>query len=455
MSAGLEDGERVENERVDDALVGGVRVDAALTGGEFSDPAEADEGWADDALEDDAGVDAVLMDGVGVDAVLMDDVRVDAARVGGVSEGGLVDALMSRSSQPFGMPGSHRFRSGSYGECMTRRWPDLGSLELLLLIAEHGSLGKAARLHGITQASASRRLDTLERELGVPLLHRSTTGSRLTPQGEVVAGRARVALEAAGELLTGVEALRRDRDARVRVAASMTVAEYLLPGWLVALRRAAPDVEVGLRVANSGEVCRLAEEGEIDVGFIESPYVPEGLTARLMAQDRMVVVVGPRHPWARRRAPLEFAELAAAPLVMREPGSGTRHAVDRFLAGRDVAAPALELSSNAAVKVAVEAGVAPAVLSVLAVAAELREGRLVEAPVADFDGRRPLFAVWRGRTRLAGAAAELVRLAAASGHAGLVDPGRASLAGASGHARHMPEQRRTGDRRQPGKGAGG
>ncbi|TQS30177.1 LysR family transcriptional regulator [Microbispora sp. KK1-11] len=329
---------------------------------------------------------------------------------------------------------------------MTPRWPDLASLELLLLVAEQGSLGKAATLHGITQASASRRLDTLERELGVPLLHRSTTGSRLTPQGQVVVDWARATLTAANDLLTGVQALRGRRDARVRVAASMTVAEYLMPGWLVALRRVLPDVEVGLRVVNSGEVCRMATDGEIDAGFIESPAVPRELTSWPVAEDRLVVVVAPGHPWARRGKPLHGkpargepvpgepvpgeplsgeplsgeplsrADLAATPLVVREPGSGTRHALDRLLTGPDVAPPILELSSNAAVKVAVETGVAPAVLSRLAVAAELRDGRLIEVPVADLDLRRPLLAVWRARTRLTGPAAELVRLARTAAH---------------------------------------
>ncbi len=304
---------------------------------------------------------------------------------------------------------------------MTPRWPDLASLELLLLVAEQGSLGKAAKLHGITQASASRRLDTLERELGVPLLHRSTTGSRLTPQGQVVVDWARATLTAANDLLTGVQALRGRRDARVRVAASMTVAEYLMPGWLVALRRVLPDVEVGLRVVNSGEVCRMAMDGEIDAGFIESPAVPRELTSWPVAEDRLVVVVAPGHAWARRGEPLRGepsrgeplsrAALAATPLVVREPGSGTRLALDRLLTGPDVAPPILELSSNAAVKVAVETGVAPAVLSRLAVAAELRDERLIEVPVADLDLRRPLLAVWRARTRLTGPAAELVRLA--------------------------------------------
>ncbi|WP_213453699.1 LysR family transcriptional regulator [Rhizomonospora bruguierae] len=294
----------------------------------------------------------------------------------------------------------------------TTRWPDLASLELLLLVAEQGSLGKAARLQAITQASASRRLDTLERELGVPLLHRSTSGSRLTPQGQVVVDWARAALAASNDLLLGVRLLRRQHNASLQVAASMTVAEYLMPAWLLSLRRTMPGVEVDLRVVNSRRVGDLVRAGDIDVGFIESPSVPQGLAAKRVAQDRLAVVVAPQHPWARRREPLKVVDLAATPLVVREPGSGTRNALERALAGRGViAAPVLELSSNAAVKVAVEAGVAPAVLSALAVAAELREGRLFEVPLGDLDLRRPLRAVWRRKPRLPEPAAGLVRLA--------------------------------------------
>jgi DNA-binding transcriptional LysR family regulator len=290
-------------------------------------------------------------------------------------------------------------------------WPDLNSLELFVLVAEHGSVGRAAALHGITQASASRRLDTLERELGVPLLLRSTTGSRLTDDGRVVVDWARATLSAAGDLMAGVSALRHERAGALRVAASMTVAEYLMPGWLMAFRHSLPDVEVSLRVGNSESVGEMVRAGEVDLGFIESPAVPDGLAARRVATDRLVVVVAPGHRWARRRAPIPAAELSATPLVVREPGSGTRIALESVLGRDQMAEPLLELSSNAAVKVAVETGQAPAVLSDLAVAGEVRDGRLRDVAVADLELDRPLRAVWPRRRRLTEPAATLVRLA--------------------------------------------
>lgn len=293
-------------------------------------------------------------------------------------------------------------------------WPDLRSLHLLTLVAEHGSVGKAAAATGVSQAAASRRLDTLERDLGLALLVRDTTGSRLTEQGQVVVDWATTALEAAGDLLSGVDALRQQRRAALRVAASMTVAEYLMPGWLAAFLRTAPDVGVGLRVTNSDNVATLLREGATDVGFIESLTVPPDLGSRRVGSDRLVIVVAPGHPWARRRRPVHAEELAATPLVVREKGSGTRTTLEHLLArSHQLTAPLLELESNSAVKVAVESGMAPAVLSVLAVASELHERRLVEVRLDDVRLDRPLTAVWSRHQPLSGPATALVCIAGA------------------------------------------
>ncbi|MBB5430160.1 LysR family transcriptional regulator [Nocardiopsis composta] len=294
-------------------------------------------------------------------------------------------------------------------------WPDLASLELFLLVVEEGSIGKAAARTGLTQASASRRLDTLERDLGVPLLVRGAGGSRPTAQGRTVADWSQAVLAAARDLTGGVAALRRERSATLRLAASMTVAEYLVPGWLARLRAHAPEVEVALEVLNSEGVAERVRGGAADLGFVECLDPPPGLGSLLVRHDRLVAVAAPGHPWTRRRLPLPVRTLAGTPLVTREPGSGTRttleHALNRSL-GSGPVPPALELPSNAAVKVAVQSGAAPAVLSELAVAAELADGRLREVPVAGIDLRRPLRAVHRPRTRPSPPVQALTRIAA-------------------------------------------
>lgn len=280
---------------------------------------------------------------------------------------------------------------------MARRLPDIEGLELLVVVAETGSLGQAAARLGISQPSASARMNTLERRLGVQLLLRSTSGSRLTAAGLVITDWARGVLDQANALVEGAAALRARERGRLLVSASLTVAEHLVPGWLVALRRSAPGVHVELEVANSTHVIDRLRAGEADLGFIEGRNAPRDLGSRAVGRDRLAVVVAQDHPWSRRRR-LAPSELAGTPLLLREPGSGTRDTLDAALAPyAGPATPALELGSSAALRGAAMSGEAPAVLSVLAVADDLATGRLVEVPV-DLDLGRVLRAVWpRGR----------------------------------------------------------
>lgn len=296
---------------------------------------------------------------------------------------------------------------------VSHRVPDLGALELLLSVARLGSLGRAAKELGITQPAASSRVRTMERQLGVALLDRSPRGSTLTDAGALVTDWARRIVEAAEAFDAGAQALRDRRDSRLRVAASMTIAEYLLPGWLIALRAERPDTAVSLLAGNSGQVARRLLLGEADLGFVEGLTTPEGLDGTVVAHDRLVVVVAPVHPWARRRTLLTPQELAATPLILRERGSGTRQVLDAALAGHGgLAQPLLELSSTTAVKSAAESGAGPCVLSELALGEELSARRLVPVPLAGVRLRRQLRAVWPTGHRPAGPARDLLALTA-------------------------------------------
>ncbi|MDW8809419.1 LysR family transcriptional regulator [Streptomyces scabiei] len=291
---------------------------------------------------------------------------------------------------------------------MAHRVPDLGALELLLAVARLGSLGRAARELGITQPAASSRIRSMERQLGVALVDRSPRGSRLTDAGALVTDWARRIVEAAEAFDAGAQALRDRRDSRLRVAASMTIAEYLLPGWLIALRAARPDTAVSLHAGNSTVVAERLLADEADLGFVEGPTVPAGLDAAVIAHDHLIVVTAPGHPWARRRKPVEAAELAATPLILREKGSGTRQVLEGALGS--LARPLIELSSTTAVKSSALSGAGPAVLSELALGEELSARRLVPIPVHGVRLRRSLRAVWPPGHRPTGPARDLLSL---------------------------------------------
>ena len=291
--------------------------------------------------------------------------------------------------------------------------PDLTALELLVRVAESGSLGAAARGIGMAQPNASRALNRLERQLGLSLLVRTPGGSTLTTEGEVVVAWARDALAGVDRVTIGARSLAEARAAHLTVAASLTVAEYLAPGWLARFRRTHPDLRVSLQVGNSHEVVARVLAGSVPLGFVESPTVPRTVASSTVARDSLVVVVARDHPWARRRTPVTAAELVDGGLVLREEGSGTRETLVRALAreGLELGPSRLELASTAAVKAAAAEGAAPAVLSELAVATEVGTGQLVVVPVGGLDLSRALRAVWLPARRPTGPAADLVRLA--------------------------------------------
>ena len=291
---------------------------------------------------------------------------------------------------------------------MAARLTDLIALELLVAVSDHGSVGAAARHCGVAQPNATRSLARLERGLGVALLVRAPTGSTLTPAGLVVVEHARRVLEAEGALRGAVTAFRGDAPVALSVAASQTVAEHLLPMWLAALRAEHPDAAVEFEVANTRSVVDAVVHGRVQLGFVEGPRPPSGLQHAVVGRDELVVVVAPGHPWARRRRPVTDEELLGTPLVTREAGSGTRVTLDEALGA---AVPAYqELPSNAAVRVSVASGAAPAVLSLLAVGSALADGSLVRVPTASRFART-LHAVWSGPRRAPGLAGELTSIA--------------------------------------------
>ena len=295
--------------------------------------------------------------------------------------------------------------------------PDLAALELLLGVAQSGSLNRAARQAGVSQQAASARIASMEAQTGVVLLHRTPRGSTLTAEGAVIAEWASRLLDVAAQMETGIGALRQDRRARLRVSASSTIAEQLLPAWLASFRAAGraagPAPEITLTAANTETVIGHVASGQAEIGFIEGPRQPRPLRSKVIGHDRLVVVTVPGHPWARRRRPVSAAELASTPLVSREGGSGTRDTLAGALAaalgpGTAQAPPALSLSTTAAVRTAVLAGAAPAVISELAATDDLVAGRLVQVPIPELDLRRALRAIWDGPQNPPGVARDLI-----------------------------------------------
>jgi DNA-binding transcriptional LysR family regulator len=288
--------------------------------------------------------------------------------------------------------------------------PDIRSLDLLRSVAELGSIRQAAGAHHISQPAASMRLRSLERTLDLELLDRSSGRARLTVSGLAVVQWSEAVLEGMRDLLLGTAAVRSEGRDTLRIAASMTVSEYLVPGWLNRLRASDPDIAVSLEMGNSGHVTGIMLHGGADIGFVEGPDDPPGLHALVVLGDDLVVVVAPSHPWARRRRPLSAADLGATPLVLREAGSGTREVLERALGASGLEpSPLVELASTTAIKASVAAGTGPGVLSRLAVEPEVTDGRLVVVATTGIQLERQIRAIWPSERPLMPAATRLLR----------------------------------------------
>ncbi|WEG09274.1 LysR family transcriptional regulator [Microbacterium horticulturae] len=304
---------------------------------------------------------------------------------------------------------------------MHRRVPELAGLELVDAVARTGSMSAAGREFLITQQAVSTKIRAIERQLGVELFVRSPQGARLTSDGESVVAWAREVLAAAERMGAAIDLLHAAPERTLAVGGSQTIAARLLPGWMLRLRErqieaAQHPTAVRLLTGNSTEIARFVREGALDLGFIETPRLPADLASTTVAADRLVAVVPPDHTWG---GTIGLAELAATPLVVRESGSGTRSAfelavVDRL--GAEPAEAALELDTTVAVLSAVAGGVAPAVLSELAVADDVKLGRVRRVEIEGSPIVRPLTALWRGGAdALHGASRLLVEIAAGGG----------------------------------------
>lgn len=292
---------------------------------------------------------------------------------------------------------------------------DIETLRLLVELADSESLTAAAQSRGVTQPAASARLREFEARWRVTVANRSPRGTALTNDGLAIVSWARSVLHEADLMRTALASLSHERHAELEVAASLTIAEFILPRWLGELRSRSTLVRPKLHVVNSERVAELVRTRTVDLGFIESAGVPRNLGHTVVGSDQLAVVVEPGHPWARRSTPVPRTDLLKEAWVLREVGSGTRSTFEGAL--RSEPQVALEADSTTAMLGAARAGVGPAVVSRRAVVSELETGRLVEVP-HDLDLWRPLNAIWLRDRRYPAAAEALLRIAR-SGSAGL------------------------------------
>ena len=279
----------------------------------------------------------------------------------------------------------------------------LPHLETFAKAAELSNFTAAARALDLTQAAISQRIQALEGVVGVSLFRRRAGRVSLTDAGRLLYPFAERILALHREALAEVTGHKTPVAGEVSLAASSIPGEHLLPDLLAGFQRRHPHVRVRATVTDSRAVLVQVQEGEAHIGLVGGKMDSPDLEFRTFASDRLALVVPAGHAWSRRRR-VSLAQLAGEPLILREPGSGSRWCLERALAqaGHSLAELriALELGSNEGIKEGVLRGLGVAILSTRAVRAEVEAGRLHTLQVGGLTLAREMYAVWDRRRPL-------------------------------------------------------
>lgn len=278
---------------------------------------------------------------------------------------------------------------------------NLRQLEVFAAIARSGSSRAAAERVARSQSAASSALAELEAVLGVQLFDRLGRRLVLNENGQALLPAALALLDQAVELETLFNA---EHAAPLRLAASLTIGEYLLPALLAQWKQAHPNSRVRMLIGNTSEVIASVVGHDADVGFIEGSQTHADLRVLPWMSDELVIVAAPQHALAGRVAGVR--QLGAANWILREIGSGTRQATDSWLLDHlGTLNVEFELDSTESIKQLAMAGAGLACLSRHTVAAALEQGSLVEIQTRLPVARRRL-AIVVGRNKRLGRAAE-------------------------------------------------
>jgi len=256
-------------------------------------------------------------------------------------------------------------------------------LQVFHAVAKHLSFTKAAETLFMTQPAVTFQIKQLEEHLNTRLFDRAQGRIALTPAGQVALEYAERILQLSAELDTRLKEMSGHAAGPLVIGASMTIGEYVLPRLIGEFKARFPAVVPALFVGNSEAVQERVAERSLDLGFIESGSPLSSLQSEVCCEDELQVVCAPSHPLARE-AFAPAASLTQHPYISREPGSGTRAVIDRYLQQAGIAAEmnvVVELGSPEAIKGLVETGLGFAIMSRVIAAKELQLGQLVQVPL--------------------------------------------------------------------------
>jgi DNA-binding transcriptional LysR family regulator len=287
----------------------------------------------------------------------------------------------------------------------------MSGLRAFVAVADEGGFSAAARALSMAQSTLSAHVRALEVALGTRLVDRESTAFRLTAEGDVVVGYARAVVDTYGE---AVDALRRLGHLPVQgtlsIGGTTTAAEGLLPQMLAAYCGRHPEVTVDLTIANTSEIRRLLDSGEVRVAVMAATIDDPAHESALIAEESQVVIAAVDHPLVG--TDIRPSELHGSTVLLREPGSTTRAYQEGLLEAWGI--PSVRtwtIGGTSAIVGAVAAGLGLACVTRVAADAAMRLGRVAELSLHPAPPDRPVHLVHRPGRRLSRAEEEFMTVA--------------------------------------------
>ncbi len=278
-------------------------------------------------------------------------------------------------------------------------------LRVFECVARHLNYTRAAQELFLTQPAVSMQIKQLEDQFGLPLFERLGKRVFLTVAGQEVLGHVRAITRQYEDLENAVDRLKGHESGHLRISVA-TTANYFVANLLAMFNQKHPNVRITLDVTNREALLKQLSENTVDLVIMGQPPDGDDYEAGNFMDNPLVVVAPTNHPYTQRRN-LPLKELAGQTFLVRESGSGTRVAMERFFDKHGISiVTGMELGSNEAIKQSVQAGLGLGLLSRDTVQMELELGRLAILDIEHFPIMRHWYVVHRSGKRLSAVASE-------------------------------------------------
>lgn len=270
---------------------------------------------------------------------------------------------------------------------------NLNQLKIFYLASKLGNLSAAGEELNITQPAVTKAIQRLQDYYEIKLINRFGKKMALTDAGEVLYGIAEKIFELEKQAEESIRDFQQQKRGHIRIHASESFGAYYLPHIINPFIKANPNIRVSASILPTEQVAKNTANLENDLGFISFPLKNEKLLIRSIIEDRMEIIVPPGHP-ITQYGYIEPRNLDGETIIMHEKGSATERIFDEYIRKNNISVDILlELSSNNAVKLAVEEGLGIGVISRNIAIDEIKAGKLIAIPFSDPDMKHKYYMV--------------------------------------------------------------